>query len=79
MAWRYRYNGQPVADGERTVLLDTGKVYVRTGLLGTALTDPANQTVTYRLREIYDDAVAPPPMNNPPIAGSTSETLEITQ
>ena len=72
MAWRYRHNDQIVAEGERAVLLGAGKFYIRTGVLGTALTDPALLTVTYRLREIYDDAA---PVNHPPVGAPGSTTF----
>ncbi len=77
MAWKYKYNNSLVADGERTVLLDNGKFYVRTGLLSTSLTDPALQTITFRLREIYDDAVVVP-VNTPPQGANNAMTVVLS-
>lgn len=33
MAYRYRYNDSLLAEGERTFVLQGGKLYVRTGVL----------------------------------------------
>lgn len=60
MTLLYVHNGQPVAEGERTMFLEGGRMFVRTGLVGTDMADPANMTVTYRLREVYQ-AGAPIP------------------
>ena len=51
MAYRYIYNDSLLAEGERTVVLQNGKLYVRTGVLGTT-----DDQINYRLREVYDDA-----------------------
>jgi len=64
MAYRYRYNDALIAEGERTVFIQNGKIYVRTGLI-----DSTDDSASYRLREIYDDAV-----NHPPIAQSFNIT-----
>ena len=53
MAYRYIYNDSLLAEGERTVVLQNGKLYVRTGVLGTT-----DDQINYRLREVYDDAAA---------------------
>lgn len=74
MTWRYRQTGQPVAEGERTVLLQGGRFYVRTGVLAVSVDDPANQQISYRLREVFDDTA---PVNHPPTAGSVTTKLEI--
>lgn len=60
MTLRYKHNDQPVALGERVFFLEQGVMYVRTGLLGTDKTDPARMTVTYQIREVYDDTAPIP-------------------
>ncbi len=51
---RYRYNDQPVAAGERDMYLGPdGRLAIRTGLIAA---DIDGETITYRLREVYDDA-----------------------
>lgn len=72
MAYRYRYNDSLLAEGERTFVLQGGRLYVRTGVLSTS----ADQ-ITYRLREVYDDAVAPPPANLPPAGGDITATYPV--
>lgn len=54
MAYRYIYNDSLLAEGERTVVLQNGKLYVRTGVLVTT-----DDQINYRLREVYDDAAWP--------------------
>lgn len=73
MDLRYVHNDQPVAEGERAVFYEAGKLCVRTSLLSSSLTDPAMMTATYRLREVYDAAaVVTPPANTPPVARDSS-------
>ncbi len=69
MAYRYRYNDSLLAEGERTFVLQGGKLYVRTGVL----TSTPDQ-ITYRLREVYDDAA---PINHPPTAGDVTITGDL--
>lgn len=77
MDLRYVHNDQPVAEGERAVFYEGGKLCVRTSLLSSSLTDPAMMTVTYRLREVYDKA-AVQPVNHPPVArDSSSATIDL--
>lgn len=70
MAYRYRYNDSLLAEGERTMVLKAGVLYVRTGVIDTT----ADQ-INYRLREVYDDAA---PANHPPVAGNISVTGSVT-
>ena len=77
MDLRYVHNDQPVAEGERAVFYEVGKLCVRTSLLSSSLTDPAMMTATYRLREVYDKAAAQP-VNHPPVArDSASSTIDL--
>ena len=79
MDLRYVHDRRAVAEGERAVLYQDGKLYVRTGVLGSDVADPDLKTITYRLREVYDAAaVATPPANNPPVArDSSSSTIDL--
>ncbi len=79
MDLRYVHNDQPVAEGERAVFYEGGKLCIRTSLLSSSLTDPAMMTVTYRLREVYDKAaVQPQPVNHAPVAqDSNSSTVDL--
>lgn len=72
MDLRYVYSDQPIAEGERVFFYESGRLYVRTGLVG-ATADAA----TYRLREVYD-ASATTPTNHPPVAGDVSFTGDVT-
>lgn len=76
MDLRYVHNGQAVAEGERAVLYQGGKLYVRTGLLGSDVADPDLKTVTYRLREVHDAAAAQP-VNHPPHSGDVTSTVQL--
>jgi len=58
---RYSYNDQPVAEGERAMIYQGGRLYVRTGLKGNTADE-----ITYRLREVY---VAAASVTLPPVAG----------
>lgn len=60
MAYRYRYNDSLLAEGERTFVLQGGVLYVRTGVLSS----DADQ-ISYRLREVYDDAATVWPITFP--------------
>lgn len=77
MAWKYKHDNRPVAEGERSVLLENGVFYIRTGVLSTSLTDPDLLTITYRLREIYDDAVVVP-VNTPPQGANNTMTVVLS-
>ncbi len=69
MQLKYVYNGQPVADGERVVFTDHGKMFVRTGLLGT---DLVAGTITYRLREVIDASTG-----SAPVGGNFTATFKV--
>lgn len=76
MDLRYTHNRQTVAEGERAMVLLNGRLYVRTAMLGTDLSNPDMLTVTYRLREVFDAATpAPEPVNHPPVAGTGTLTI----
>lgn len=70
MDLRYVYNGQPVAEGERAMIYQGGRLYVRTGVKGF---DPVTGEITYRLREVYVAAS----QNQPPTGGNVSLTFEV--
>lgn len=65
---RYIYNDQPVAEGERAVIYQAGRLYVRTGVKSI---DPATGEITYRMREVY---VA---VNQPPAGGNVALQFEV--
>lgn len=71
MDLRYVFSKQPVAEGERVVLYQGGKLYVRTSLKAASVDDPAAQSVTYTLREVYDAATVTPP------GGTLNLTFEV--
>lgn len=72
MDLRYVYNDKPIAEGERVFFYEGGKLFVRTGLVGTTADD-----ATYRKREVYDAASAAP-TNTAPVAGDISITGTVT-
>jgi hypothetical protein len=72
MDLRYVYNGQPVAEGERAMIYQGGRLYVRTGVKGF---DPVTGEIIYRTREVYD--AAKPIQNIPPAGGNVSLTFEV--
>ncbi len=76
MDLRYVYNDSPVAAGERTVLYENGKLYVRTSYKGTDFTDPDNIIMNFRLREVYDKQVVVP-MNTPPVGGNGTMVVDV--
>lgn len=59
---RYSYNDQPVAEGERAMIYQGGRLYVRTGVKGNTPDE-----ITYRLREVYSAAQIP--TSQPPVPG----------
>lgn len=78
MTIRYRATGQTVAEGERAIVIAAGRLYVRTSILSTSLADPETQSITYRLREIYDDAApSPQPVNHAPVAGGGPLVVDV--
>lgn len=68
MTDKYVYNDQPIGAGERVYqIAENGKRYVRTGVLEINLTNPERQTITYRLREVYDSTtIVTEPQNHAP-------------
>jgi len=74
MDLRYTHNRQTVAEGERAMVLLNGRLYVRTAMLGTDLSNPDMLTITYRLREVFD-AATPSPENHAPVAGNGALTI----
>ena len=67
---RYVYNDQPIAEGERAMIYQGGRLYVRTGLKSNTADE-----ITYRLREVY--VVVAAPVNIPPEGGNVSLTFEV--
>ena len=67
---RYFYNDQPVAEGERAIVYQDGRLYVRTG---TKAIDPALGEISYRMREVYVASGA----NQPPAGGNISLRFEV--
>lgn len=55
MPLRYLYSDQLVAEGERNIFLANGRIFVRTGVIAQDA-----DSVTYRLREVYDDRAGRP-------------------
>ncbi len=67
---RYFYNDQPVAEGERAIVYQDGRLYVRTG---TKAIDPVTGEIIYRLREVY----AAGSQNQPPAGGNVTLQFEV--
>lgn len=70
MAYRYRYNDALLAEGERAFVLQDGRLCVRTGVLSVT-----PDQITYRLREVYDDAA---PVNHAPVAGDVTFSGDVS-
>lgn len=67
---RYFYNDQPVAEGERAIVYQGGRLYVRTGVKSI---DPVTGEITYRMREVY----AAGSQNQPPAGGNVTLQFEV--
>lgn len=68
---RYVHDNRPVAEGERSITYEAGRLYVRTGVKGF---DPVLGEITYRLREVYDAARGTP--TKAPISGVATMIAE---
>lgn len=68
---RYVYNDQPIAEGERAMIYQDGKLHVRTGVKGF---DPVTGEIVYRTREVYDAAQT---VNQPPVGGNVTLQFEV--
>jgi len=65
MAYRYVYNNQLIAEGDRDVFFEGGKLFIKTGIIPLSFN---GEQVSYRVREIYDDRSIET-SNTPPVAG----------
>ena len=77
MAFRYKTTKQLVAEGLRTVIIDNGKLYIQTSVTNIDLQSQTGFTVTYNLKEIYDDTITSV-VNHAPTGQGTDLSFDIS-